>query len=78
MKASKSRAKSPIAIAGRGLVFAFVLIMPKGMFESEKWQSAAIGSQLLRDMIKRGCRSTEKHCDVVEGDVLSICDLEGR
>ena len=44
-KAAKSRACSPIAIAGRGDGEEVVVMIPNGMLASEKWDARGIGSQ---------------------------------
>ena len=44
-KACRSRAYSPIAIAGRGEVSVAVLMMPKGRLAREKWEPCGMGSQ---------------------------------
>lgn len=42
---ARSRALVPITIAGRGLGFVGVEIMPKGMLLRPKWESSGIGIQ---------------------------------
>lgn len=44
-KTARSRAKVPIAIAGRGEGEVGVEMMPKGMLEMPKWESGGMGSQ---------------------------------
>jgi len=45
-----------MAIAGLGVGLVRVLMMPNGMLANEKWQSAAMDSQLLRAMFAEALR----------------------
>lgn len=51
VKAAKSSACSPMAIAGRGDAEEAVVMIPNGMLASEKWDVRGIGSQDLRGIL---------------------------
>lgn len=52
---ARSKAYSPIAIAGRGFGLDGVLIIPNGMFANEKGHLSGIDSQLRKDILKCSC-----------------------